>query len=136
MVKKKKLEKAEPKTKKSTSKAPKSKASAGTISASGSKSKKKTGAKTASQAVDSANPLGKKHSCINCSTKFYDLNKPEKICPKCGQDQSQKLAQKTRGKGKVTEYDILEDEVGVDPDIDLEADIDIEEEPIIDEEDV
>ena len=27
---------------------------------------------------------GNKHICKNCSTKFYDLNKKEVICPKCG----------------------------------------------------
>lgn len=33
--------------------------------------------------------LGTKHSCFNCSIKFYDLHKPEPICPKCGADQRQ-----------------------------------------------
>jgi hypothetical protein len=28
--------------------------------------------------------FGKKFSCWKCSTKFYDLNKPEPRCPKCG----------------------------------------------------
>lgn len=28
--------------------------------------------------------LGKKHECPSCSAKFYDLGKPEPICPKCG----------------------------------------------------
>lgn len=31
--------------------------------------------------------LGKKYTCYVCSTKFYDLGKPEPICPKCGADQ-------------------------------------------------
>lgn len=31
--------------------------------------------------------LGIKHECFNCATKFYDLGKPEAICPKCGADQ-------------------------------------------------
>jgi uncharacterized protein (TIGR02300 family) len=31
--------------------------------------------------------LGTKHTCYNCSTKFYDLGKNETICPKCGADQ-------------------------------------------------
>ena len=26
---------------------------------------------------------GIKYFCTNCGTKFYDLNKPEAICPKC-----------------------------------------------------
>lgn len=31
--------------------------------------------------------LGKKYTCYKCKTKFYDLGKPEPICPKCGADQ-------------------------------------------------
>lgn len=31
--------------------------------------------------------LGKKYSCYNCGTKFYDLGKPVPLCPKCGADQ-------------------------------------------------
>ncbi len=28
--------------------------------------------------------LGKKHECETCGMKFYDLGKPEPVCPKCG----------------------------------------------------
>ena len=31
--------------------------------------------------------LGKKYECAECGTKFYDLGKPEPICPKCGTNQ-------------------------------------------------
>lgn len=31
--------------------------------------------------------LGKKYTCYSCHTKFYDLNKPEPLCPKCNADQ-------------------------------------------------
>lgn len=31
--------------------------------------------------------FGTKHTCYGCGTKFYDLNKPEAICPKCGANQ-------------------------------------------------
>lgn len=31
--------------------------------------------------------LGNKFECYNCGTKFYDLGKPDPICPKCGADQ-------------------------------------------------
>ena len=34
-----------------------------------------------------AKDLGTRHVCYKCSTKFYDLKKPEPICPKCGADQ-------------------------------------------------
>ncbi len=28
--------------------------------------------------------LGNKHTCQNCGTKFFDLNKTPVVCPKCG----------------------------------------------------
>lgn len=31
--------------------------------------------------------LGKKYTCFKCETKFYDFEKPEAVCPKCGQNQ-------------------------------------------------
>ena len=31
--------------------------------------------------------LGKKFDCFHCHTKFYNLGKPEAICPKCGANQ-------------------------------------------------
>jgi len=31
--------------------------------------------------------LGTKYDCYNCGTKFYDLGKPEPVCPKCGANQ-------------------------------------------------
>ena len=33
--------------------------------------------------------LGKRYSCYKCMGKFYDLNRPEAICPKCGADQAE-----------------------------------------------
>jgi uncharacterized protein (TIGR02300 family) len=34
-----------------------------------------------------ARDLGTKHACYSCGTKFYDLHRPDPICPKCGADQ-------------------------------------------------
>ena len=31
--------------------------------------------------------LGKKYDCFHCHTKFYNLVKPDPICPKCGANQ-------------------------------------------------
>jgi hypothetical protein len=31
--------------------------------------------------------LGKKFECFSCRAKFYDLGKPEAVCPKCGANQ-------------------------------------------------
>jgi uncharacterized protein (TIGR02300 family) len=38
-------------------------------------------------AGDAKAKLGAKYVCFQCSGKFYDLNKPEPVCPKCGADQ-------------------------------------------------
>lgn len=34
--------------------------------------------------------LGLKWACFRCGAKFYDLNKPEPLCPKCGADQRER----------------------------------------------
>jgi len=34
-----------------------------------------------------ASELGTKYTCFKCSIKFYDLSRPEPICPECGADQ-------------------------------------------------
>lgn len=34
--------------------------------------------------------LGTKWLCYNCASRFYDLHKPEPLCPKCGADQRQR----------------------------------------------
>jgi uncharacterized protein (TIGR02300 family) len=28
--------------------------------------------------------LGNKHICESCGTKFYDMGKPDPVCPNCG----------------------------------------------------
>jgi len=37
--------------------------------------------------VDRKGKLGRKWACFKCGSKFYDLNHPEPICPRCGADQ-------------------------------------------------
>ncbi len=65
--------------------------------------------------------LGKRYSCFECELKFYDLNKPEPICPKCGADQRNDLSPDPRdtvlakfrskgGGGKGREDDLGEEE--------------------------
>lgn len=34
-----------------------------------------------------AKDFGTKFVCFKCSTKFYDMKKPDPLCPKCGADQ-------------------------------------------------
>jgi len=35
-------------------------------------------------------PLGMRYICYVCAARFYDLNRPEPLCPKCGADQREK----------------------------------------------
>jgi len=37
----------------------------------------------------SDNRLGQKHTCFGCGAKFYDLNREETVCPRCGANQSE-----------------------------------------------
>ena len=96
--------------------------------------------------------LGTKYDCYNCGTKFYDLGKPEPICPKCGANQKDAVsadspasgaASRRRRKAEVVkpidieeedapiEADIAEDEL-VEPDL-VDADLDEEEEEELDD---
>jgi uncharacterized protein (TIGR02300 family) len=47
-----------------------------------------------------AKDLGIKHTCFKCGTKFYDMKKPEPICPKCGSDQRESPALKPASEGR------------------------------------
>ena len=38
--------------------------------------------------------LGAKYKCYKCGCKFYDLGKPEALCPQCGEDQSNEESKK------------------------------------------
>lgn len=33
------------------------------------------------------NKYGNRYQCFKCGCKFYDLNRPNALCPKCGADQ-------------------------------------------------
>jgi len=35
---------------------------------------------------------GTKHECLRCQTKFYDLLRPQIVCPRCGVDQTEEAA--------------------------------------------
>lgn len=47
-----------------------------------------------------ARDFGNKFVCFKCSTKFYDMKKPDPLCPKCGSDQRQSPANKPASEGR------------------------------------
>jgi uncharacterized protein (TIGR02300 family) len=47
-----------------------------------------------------AKDLGSKFVCFKCQTKFYDLKKPDPLCPKCGADQRESPALKPPSEGR------------------------------------
>lgn len=77
--------------------------------------------------------LGTKHTCFKCGTKFYDLRKPEPLCPKCGADQRESPALKApppserRSRARAAEPKPAEVEVEAEADDEAELDEDAEE---------
>lgn len=47
-----------------------------------------------------AKDLGNKFICYKCASKFYDLKKPEPVCPKCKADQRESPALKPQSEPK------------------------------------
>jgi uncharacterized protein (TIGR02300 family) len=47
-----------------------------------------------------AKDLGTKYTCFKCSAKFYDLKKPDPLCPKCGANQRESPALKPAPEGR------------------------------------
>ncbi len=47
-----------------------------------------------------AKDLGTKYVCFKCGTKFYDMKKPDPLCPKCGADQRESPALKAPTEGR------------------------------------
>jgi uncharacterized protein (TIGR02300 family) len=45
-----------------------------------------------------AKDFGTKHTCFKCAAKFYDMKKPDPVCPKCGADQREQAAVKPEGR--------------------------------------
>ncbi len=50
-------------------------------------------------AGDRSQRLGGRHECYACGAKFYDLNKPEPVCPKCQANQLQRPKEEPAAKG-------------------------------------
>lgn len=85
--------------------------------------------------------LGKRYQCFQCELKFYDLNRPDPLCPKCGADQRDnpnpdpREAILARFKGKAgVKPTRPEDEAVEEEEIDEDLDLSEEEELDDDEE--
>jgi len=70
--------------------------------------------------------LGKKWNCYSCSTKFYDFQKPEAICPKCGSNQKNAPA-KSRVVKKEKAVLQIDDDFGGEQDTDVTSEDGVEE---------
>jgi len=71
---------------------------------------------------------GQRYTCFQCGIKFFDLNKPKPLCPKCGADQK-KAPKKPSTKVKPVIPDDFDDAPEVTP-----LDEDIGDFPIKDDE--
>ena len=84
--------------------------------------------------------LGKRYQCFQCGLKFYDLNRPEPLCPKCGADQRENpnpdpreaILARFKGQGAMAKgirpEDIDEEVEEGDEDVDLDEAEDMDEE--------
>jgi uncharacterized protein (TIGR02300 family) len=85
-----------------------------------------------------AKDLGKKHTCYSCQAKFYDLGKPQAICPKCGANQKDAEdahpapSSRSRRAAAPVEVPVIEEEFEDQP----EAAEEEEDEPLVAEESV
>ena len=64
---------------------------------------------------------GKRFTCFRCSAKFYDLNKPKAVCPKCGSDQSERSLMEEEP--VFVEEDPVEEEVEETEEVELEESV-------------
>ena len=72
--------------------------------------------------------LGNRYVCYECGTKFYDLTKPEPLCPECGADQREAPVRDLKallGGGKSPKHDPADDlpDPGDDDDDDDDDDL-------------
>jgi uncharacterized protein (TIGR02300 family) len=82
-----------------------------------------------------AKDFGTKFTCYKCSTKFYDMKKPDPVCPKCGADQreaSASRASESRRSRLAAAPKIIEPVEPVEPAAEgEEAELEVEEEEVV-----
>ncbi len=77
-----------------------------------------------------AKDLGVKYVCLKCGTKFYDLKKPNPVCPKCGTDQRESPAPKasaaaekrSRAPARAAAQPVEDPEIEAEPELEEELD--------------
>jgi uncharacterized protein (TIGR02300 family) len=85
--------------------------------------------------------LGNRYQCFACGLKFYDLNRPEPLCPKCGADQRENpnpdpreaILARFKGKGATAAKGLRLDETFEDEE-EAEEDVELDEPEELDEE--
>ncbi len=82
--------------------------------------------------------LGKRYKCYKCGTKFYDLSKPQPLCPTCGEDQNNEETKKMLKRKRRRALSKVKSDIRPLPEedaLDMEADDDVEE-YVLDMEDI
>jgi len=82
--------------------------------------------------------LGTRYKCYKCGTKFYDLGRPQPLCPSCGEDQNNEETKRLLKRKRKRAMAKVKADVRAVPDeagIPLEADEDVEE-YVLDMEDI
>lgn len=79
-------------SKPSKAKVPKRRAATATRKAKSRRRQPRRGIARPIESADKKPELGAKWACFSCGAKFYDLNRPDPICPKCQTDQREQPA--------------------------------------------
>ena len=78
--------------------------------------------------------LGSKWICFKCGTKFYDLKKPEPLCPKCGSNAQETPSVKATAAERKRAAKEAVEEPAVEAAEAAEEDLEAEEIPAVEEE--
>jgi len=82
--------------------------------------------------------LGTRYKCYKCGTKFYDLGKPQPLCPSCGEDQNNEDSRRMLKRKRKRALAKVKSDIRTTPEdggASMEADEDVEE-YVLDMEDI
>lgn len=60
---------------------------------------------------------GTRYTCYKCGSRFFDLNKPEPICPKCDANQTRKPVKAATPSPRARARAVMPEEPDVDEDV-------------------